>query len=253
MKTLVLDIETSPFISYGFKQWQTNIYPAQVIKVPEIMCFAWKWNGKPGPIDFVAGHYKTSDPFADDQMAAKAHELLSAADAVVTFNGDKFDLPHLHRLIDRYNLGPPAPYKSIDLRKTIKAKFLFPYNSLDYVCGELAIGTKLKHAGLQMWIDCMAGDVKAWREMTKYDKHDVRLTDGLYDRVLPWIQAHPNVQLIDGLSSDACPRCGETVALTRQGYRHTLTGKYPRYQCSACQGWFQGSHRVDSVSVSNAS
>lgn len=253
MKTLITDIETTPFLSYGFKQWQTNIYPAQVVRVPEVLCFAWKWHGSSGPIEFIAGDNHWQTGWTDELMATQAHDLLSAADAVVTFNGDKFDLPHLHRLIDRYDLGPPAPYKSIDLRKVVKKQFMFPYNSLDYVCSELAIGTKMKHAGLPMWIGCMEGDVKAWRDMTKYDKHDVRLTDGLYDRVLPWIQGHPNLRLIDGhLLADECPRCGAN-RLTRSGFRHNRTGTYPRYLCTACKGWSQGTHRVDSVAIADAS
>jgi hypothetical protein len=253
MRTLVIDIETSPFVSYSFKQWQTNIYPAQVIKVPEVMCFAWKWHGDSGGINFIAGDNHPNAGWTDSLMAAQAHDLLSQADAAVTFNGDKFDLGHLHRLVDRLEQGPPSPYKSVDLRKTAKRHFMFPYNSLDYICGELNIGTKLKHAGLQMWIDCIAGDPKAWTQMMRYNKHDVRLTDGLFERWIPWINGHPNFQIVDSLNSRDCPRCGMVDGLVRQGKRFNVTGAYPRFRCTGCKGWSQGSRRIDSVSVRDAS
>lgn len=253
MRTLVIDIETSPFRSYHFQQWKTNIYPANVTLVPEVMCYAWKWHSEPGGVEFMAGDYHPNAGWTDSLMAAQAHDLLSAADAVVTFNGDKFDLGHLHRLVDRFDLGPPAPYKSVDLRKTLKRHFQFPYNSLDYVCGELKIGTKLVHAGLSMWIDCMQGDPKAWNMMCRYNKHDVRLTDGLYDHMVPWITGHPNYQIVDGLGERDCTRCGKVNGLIRQGLRYNVTGAYPRFRCASCKGWSQGSRRIDSVSVRDAS
>lgn len=251
MKTLVIDIETTPFLAYGFKQWQTNIYPAQVVRVPEVLCFAWTWHGSRSPIEFIAGSNHPNAGFTNDLMASQAQDLLSSADAVVTFNGDRFDLTHLNRLIRNNDLGPPSPYRSIDLRKTVKAKFLYPYASLDYVCGEAGIGTKVKHPGLPMWIGCMEGDPKSWAKMSYYNKHDVRLTDKLYDYLLPWIPSHPNVALVDNLGAGRCPRCG-SVLLTKQGFKTTKTRVYQRYQCQSCGSWSSGTRSLESSELTDA-
>lgn len=250
MKTLVLDIETTPFLSYHFKQWKTDIYPANVVQAPEVLCFAWKWHGEPGPVGFVAGRYHPdADPYADDDMAAQAYDLLTTAEAVVTFNGDVFDLGHLNRLASKGGWGPPSPYKSVDLRKVAKAKFQFAYNSLDYICSDLGIGSKMSHPGLPMWVGCMGRDTKSWTRMERYNKRDVKLTDKLYAYLLPWISGHPNVALVDRLGH-ACTHCGGK--LIRQGFKHNRTGSYQRYQCLDCGAWSQDTHRSESVRISDA-
>jgi hypothetical protein len=248
MNILVLDIETTPFQSWGFNQWQANIYPNQVTKVPEVMCFAWKWHGD-RRMNFEAGRYHP-DNTTDYGMAAAAHELMSEADGIVTFNGDKFDNPHLNRLVKANGFNPPAPSKSIDLRKTAK-QFKYPYHSLDYICREVGIGGKTKSAkhGLELWIRCMEGDPKAWREMERYNRGDVKITDELYAYFLPWIKGHPaSDKALNGAL--VCRRC-ELPCLTRQGYATTLQGKFQRYQCSNCGAWSRSTSRLSGALTSD--
>ena len=64
-----------------------------------------------------------------------------------------------------------------------------PSNKLDYVAQKLEVGAKVKHSGFKLWIDCMAGDDKAWKEMKKYQVHDVNLLIDLYEILLPWFVA----------------------------------------------------------------
>ena len=81
---------------------------------------------------------------------------------------------------------PPSPVKDLDLMSVVKANFQFPSNKLDYVAQKLGVGAKFKHSGFQLWIDCMAGNEKAWVEMKKYQIQDVNLLIDLYDILLPW-------------------------------------------------------------------
>lgn len=248
MKTLVIDIETTPFLSYHFNQWKVDIFPKQVVRVPEVLCFAYMWHGSE-EIGFAAGKYSPFFP-TDKNMAGRAYSLLCEADSVVTFNGDKFDIPHLNRLLQVNDYGPPSPYQSIDLRKTTK-RAMYPYQSLNWVASELGLGQKLSSPGLDVWVECMRGDDLAWEQMEAYDRQDVRITDRLYEHQLPWIKQHPNAQLVDELNPDTCPRCG-AGPLVRQGVRHTATRSYRRYQCLSCKGWSKGTRSIESVSVSNA-
>ncbi|NIV35232.1 MAG: hypothetical protein GWN58_38990, partial [Anaerolineae bacterium] len=48
-------------------------------------------------------------------MLEGAWELLDEADAVVHYNGKKFDIPTLNREFVKYGFTPPSPYKQIDL------------------------------------------------------------------------------------------------------------------------------------------
>ena len=87
---------------------------------------------------------------AKKRWCRAAHDLLSEADVVVHYNGDKFDLPHLNREFVESGLGPPAPYASIDLLKTVKRKFRFPSNKLDYVVQKLRLGAKVSTGGYDL-------------------------------------------------------------------------------------------------------
>ena len=78
---------------------------------------------------------------------------------------------------------------------------------LDYVAGALGLGHKRAHEGFTLWTSCIAGDEKAWDRMRRYNIQDVRLTEKLYDRILPWIPNHPHMGLYtDG--GHCCPTCG---------------------------------------------
>jgi hypothetical protein len=81
---------------------------------------------------------------------------------------------------------PPSPVKDLDLMSITKANFLFPSNKLDYVAQKLGVGAKVKHSGFKLWLRCMEGDDKAWKEMKTYQIQDVNLLAELYDVLLPW-------------------------------------------------------------------
>lgn len=233
MKLLTIDIETSPCLAHVWGLWQQNVALVQLRESTELMCFAAKWHNE-RQIQFVSGH----------GMLQTAHDLLSEADAVVTWNGDQFDLKHFNREFIEHGMGIPAPFVSIDLLKTVRKQFKFPSNKLDYVASRLLGQKKTSHTGHQLWIDCMAGDERAWRLMERYNKQDVRITERLYDVLLPWIPNHPHVPLHDGYADlECCPSCGSSK-YQRRGFAYTSVSKYPRFSCLSCGRWFKGTART---------
>lgn len=236
MKILTLDIETSPCLAHVWGIWQQNVGLTQLLDVTEVLCWAAKWYGE----DKVL--FQSSYRDGKLNMIDSIWDLLDEADAVVHYNGMKFDVPHLNREFLEMNMSPPSPFKQIDLLKTAKSQFRFPSNKLDYIVGTLGIGHKIKHAGHQLWLDCMAGEQEAWDKMEEYNREDVVLTEKLYNRFLPWIKGHPNVALFeeDATIELQCPRCGGTEDIIKQGYAYTGVSKYQQYQCKDCNAWFRG-------------
>lgn len=237
MKILTIDIETSPNLAHVWGLWQQNVGINQLLDSGEVICFAAKWHGQKKILFYSTFHD------GKEEMVKAAHALLSEADVVVHYNGDKFDIPHLNREFLELGLEPPAPYASVDLLKAVKRKFRFPSNKLDYVVQKLNIGAKVSTGGHELWLACMNGSDSAWTKMRKYNKHDVVVTETLYDRVLPWIPAHPSVGLYEGFS-DVCPACGGDH-LTLQGFAYTSMGAYQRYQCGDCGKWSRSNKRVE--------
>lgn len=227
MKILHLDIETAPHKVYSWGLWNQNIAINQIVESGYTMCWAAKWNGKREV--FFDSIYQSTEK----QMLEGIFELMNEADAIVHYNGDKFDIPTLNKEFLMHNIGVPNPSHHIDLLKTARKRFRFASNKLDYVAQELGLGSKTKHMGMDLWKDCMNDDEKAWKIMEKYNKQDVVLLEGVYNHLLPWIKAHPNHALFTDTDRPVCPNCGSSN-IKKNGTETTLTMKYQRYKCTDC-------------------
>jgi uncharacterized protein YprB with RNaseH-like and TPR domain len=203
-----------------------------MVSSTEVICFGARWYGQK-KVQFSSIHHD-----GKEAMLKAIHELIDQADAVVGWNSASFDIKHLNREFLENGLLPPSPHKDIDLMRVAKQKFRFPSNKLEYVANKLGVGSKVKHSGFDLWVKCMAGDEKAWREMKKYQIQDVNLLVELYEKLLPWIKNHPNRALIDS-RPDACVNCGGDHLQSR-GTEVTGTGVYRKYQCQSCGKWQRG-------------
>lgn len=243
MRILTLDIETRPNLAHVWGIWQQNIGLNQLLEPVEVISFAAKWHD--------TSHVVFKSVFHDGRahMLEVMWELLNDADAVVHYNGKHFDIPHLNREFVTHGFGPPSPYKQIDMLEVVKRVFKFPSNKLAYVVVALGVGHKMKNEGHELWIKCMAGDEAAWKKMRAYNIRDVRVTEKLYDFLLPWIQGHPTtLDVIGGLHG--CPRCGGEVI--KQGHAYTKVGKFQRYQCTACGSWSRDVKRITGATITDA-
>ena len=231
MKTLILDIETAPNLVHVWGLWNQNVGVPQIIDSGYVMCWAAKWHGFD---DIMFSSCYKRKPIT---MLRAIHGLLDDADAVVHYNGTKFDIPTLNKEFLLYGLKPPAPYKQIDLLKTARGQFQFPTNKLDYVARALKVGKKLDHIGHELWIKCMNGDPDAWKTMEEYNKNDVIILEQVYEKLKPWVKDHANLSLYE--EAMVCPNCG-SGSYQRRGFTYTKTAKYARFQCTSCGNWFRG-------------
>jgi uncharacterized protein YprB with RNaseH-like and TPR domain len=196
-----------------------------------MLCYAAKWHGDETVL-FDSVH--NSKP---KKMLKGLHGLLSDADVVVHYNGNKFDMPTINKEFVLNSFSPPSPYKQIDLLRVVRSNFRFPSNKLDYVSQRLGLGEKVQHEGMSLWTKCMKGDNDAWERMQEYNVQDVVLLESLYNKLLPWIKTHPNRNLHS--ESAVCPTCGSS-AIQKRGQAISLSGSYQRYQCRDCGSWSQG-------------
>lgn len=230
MKTLILDIETSPNIVYVWQLFGQNVGINQIEEPGQTICFAAKWYGE------KKVHFRSVHHHGEMEMVAKAHELMEQADAIIHYNGTKFDIPKLNTEFLKHGITPPAPSNQVDLYRTVKRNFSLTSNKLDFVARHLGIEGKLPNKGMDLWTGCRHGDKKSWKEMKEYNIQDVLLLEPVYDRLLPWIQDHPNMALYSDSTDAMCPSCGSTK-LQKRGTQKARTMEYQRYQCTDCGGW----------------
>ena len=230
-KILVCDIEWSPAKAYVWRMWDENITPDQLLDAGGLLCFSWHWLG--------SKEFGFMSEWADgkEAMAIVLRDILDDADAVITYNGDKYDLPKIRGHLMLEGQKPFAPPTSIDLIKTIK-KLGFVMNRLAYIAPLLGVGQKMKHEGFALWRSVLEGDPKAQARMRKYCVQDVRVTAKLYQKIQPFIQDHPHL----GDNKGACGSCGSNHVQMR-GYRRTKYFKVQRLQCQECGSWSTGTRK----------
>ena len=239
MKILFLDLETSPITAHTWGLWQQNISIKQIVESTEVMCFGARWYGQKKVI-FKSVHHD-----GKKAMLKELHGIMDEADAIVGWNSKGFDHKHIRREFLEADMLPPSPTKDIDLMLEVRKNFRFPSNKLDYVAQKLGVGAKVAHTGFDLWLGCMAGDEKSWREMKKYQIQDVDLLVDLYEKLKPWIKNHPHAALYDGVE-DGCSNCASTD-LQRRGFSRTTTSTYQRFQCNSCGKWMRGSKSIENT------
>lgn len=230
-RILLLDIETKPALVHTFGIRDQHIGYKQLVEGQHggTICVGVGWHGERKVTvysDWDHGHR---------EMLEAVHGLLSEADAVCTYNGASFDIPKLQGEFLRANMPPPPPPAQIDVFKTLR-QMGFISSKLDYVAPLLGLGSKVKHEGLQMWIDVMNECPKAQRRMARYCAGDVRLLGQLYERVKPYIKTHPHLH---GHRGDFCGACGSNH-IQQRGVRRTKMFRVVRLQCQDCGSWGTG-------------
>lgn len=233
MKILLLDIETAPNLAYVWGLWEQNIGTNQIVDSGYVLCWAAKWLGE----DKM--HFDSIKKSGAKKMLKGIRELINEADVIVHYNGTKFDIPTLNKEFLLHGMPPPAPYKQVDLLRVSRQQFRFQSHKLDYVAKSLGFSGKAKHAGFQLWVDCMANKPEAWRKMEEYNKQDVTELEKVYMRFRPWIKNHPNHNVYDHVVG--CPACGGEK-FQRRGVAVAQNVTYHRYQCTSqgCGKWFRG-------------
>jgi hypothetical protein len=228
-KILVLDIETKPILAYVWRLFDQNIGLNQVADNGGILCIGAKFVGEKEKYfvsEWTDGHRG---------MMQGIHDLLSQAEAVVTYNGDKFDLPKINGQFLLLGMPPIGPLTSIDVYKTVR-KMGFMSSKLAFVGPYLKIGAKTKHEGFDLWTSVLNGSKPAQKRMTRYCLQDVLLTEKLYLLIRPYMTNHPHMGNTKGTS---CPVCSSTKIQSR-GYRRTKTFRIQRLQCQDCGSWHDG-------------
>lgn len=230
-RILFLDIETSLLTAYTFGIRDQHITHKQIANDRGgklIHCIGMKWKGQKA---FVLSEWE----HGFDGMMRGTAEALQEADAVVTYNGARFDIPKIRGQCVLAGLAPPPSPTQIDIFKTAR-QLGFVSSKLDYIASVLGLGSKIKHSGLDMWINIFNGCEKSQKQMARYCVGDVELTEKVYNRLRPYIVAHPHMGEI---KYEECGACGSS-RLQARGWARTKASRAQRYQCQGCGSWQLG-------------
>ncbi len=236
-RILLLDIETFALESYTWGLYDQNIGLNQIKQDWTIASWAAKWYGEKKVMYQDVSKQKNR---RDDKKILKGMwDLLNTADIILTQNGVQFDARKLNARFVINGMPPPSPYKHIDTRKLAKKSFGFTSNSLEYL--SQALGTKhkklshKKFPGMELWNECLKGNKSAWKEMKKYNIHDVLALEAIYEKMKAWYSPI-DFRVYSDTTRPECPTCGGK-RLLKEGFDYTKNGKFQKYKCSSCYAW----------------
>lgn len=268
MRTLVLDIETSPALKWGYGMFNQNYGLPQIERKPDIIGWATRWEDEPAKTcTWYDG--PAIDGFTDSLDIL--HDQLNEATHVLHYNGKSFDSKWVNQSFVKYGIRgtgrkrgpagaghPTSPVKEIDLLLQIRGRTRNISNKLDYVSQDLfGLEGKVPVNAMTQWLLMYhafeAGDMAAYERhraaMARYCRQDVNLLPKIKKKYLPWMTGI-GANLHNG-KLDSCPNCGGE-RLQKRGYATTSAGNYQRFQCLSCGTWSKSNRSLEYSSVRNA-
>lgn len=218
----------------------------QLIEPGGLLMFSAKRLGS----DDIESHCAWDDPVA---MVKRSHEIYSQADYLIHYNGCSFDNKVFGTAWAEQGLGPAAPWRDIDLIKTVRKNFQLPFKSLAYVVEWLGLDHKTDPGGMDTWREILRptsaeAQREAQQRMVAYCENDVRITEQAFEKLRPWV-AGMNFPLSGSWDDEpACTRCG-SVNIHARGWAYTTAAKYRRYQCQDCKGWMRAKRSESMVNA----
>ena len=233
-RVLTLDIER---VAGRARIWdqKTRYVPISAwTELPRTICVGYHWYGERYP-RLIAEWDESRDAFVNAAWA-----LLDEADVVISFNGKRFDVPHLKGMFAEAGMPPPSPWRNVDLFTVARSAFAFESKSLDHLCQRLGVVGKRGRYDAATAEAAVSGDERAQATLTRYCKADVKATVAVYDALRAWIPNHPHV----GQSSAealTCPNCGGTDLSPNGSYRAQVI-EYSQYRCNLCKANVRAGH-----------
>jgi len=191
----------------------------------------------------------------DKSILGGIWKILDESDIVIWHNGIKFDKKKLYSKFIEHGMPPPAKFMDVDTCKVSKEVLGQSYNRLDELGKKFGIGSKIE-MHFDDWKMCLTNDKSAQEyleNMLIYCKRDISpLLEDVYLKLLPYIPAHPNMNLYSTLEQDVCRNC-ESTDLNWGGKPYaTPQGLWDSWRCNSCGAVGRGTgkiHKIKGTSV----
>ena len=190
-----------------------------------IISLCWKWAGKKVESLTWNGHQN------DKKMLREFISVLDEADEIVFQGGNRFDLPWVRGRAIYHRLPMRPRYVTNDTLARSRSKFWFPSYRLDWMGNHLLNDEKLPTT-MKLWTAIMEDRcAQSLATMVRYCKQDVRLLEGVFDVMSPYLEPVSSVarRICD------CPECGSPRTVVRKEYRTKAGHDRVNFVCEDCK------------------
>lgn len=222
-------------------------HDAAIVDITErqkLLSFAYRWDGdneKTYYLDLRDAPSHRVSRLDDRDLVWQLHKLWQAASWGCAYNNNRFDLKHVKALLAVHKLNPHN-VRSLDPLLMVKKEFALPRYSLDYVCQHFGLKPKMHIPLLGHTLAIMDAkndrQVKdKWADIKKYNIQDVDALEDVHRFVRPYATTHLNMAMYTD-DVNACPRCGKSDTLIRNGQRYSMTNAqyYQEWHCVKKKG-----------------
>jgi hypothetical protein len=251
-RVLILDVERLDGITQ--QHWwdrgalkQRYIHFESVIRHPRTTIVCAKWYDSPDVIRLAEW-----DKGGRKRFLRNVHDLVSQADIIVGHNVDRADIPWIKGDLHlEGGLPPLPPFKTIDTLKVMRREFGSgaPFKGLDALCQILGIPAKTDSYDARRMERAVTEKSQEDRDrLVDYCAGDVIATQGLLDRLRPYIKNHPAL-FVDGQNAlTTCHRCGSETEPTERRYIANVLS-YAMRKCPNCKGYSRISIEPERMSI----
>lgn len=203
-----------------------------------VVCFGYKWNYEREAHCLTITRHDLRR-FDDKKLLIKASRLIEEADILVGHFASVFDRRFIQGRLLINNLPPIPATRLRDTCMIARSVANYSSNRLKHLAKILSFkNQKLDNNWPTAWFLVMQGNMEALRGMATYCKGDVLALEELYNRLLPFDNAHPRIY--DDRTK--CRACGGHVQY--RGICFVGENKYRRTQCQECGKWDRERRRV---------
>lgn len=232
-KILIIDIETTPIVSYTWGIFDQDVALNQIIEDWSILSWSAKWLGSDKV--FYSDTRSEKNPRNDKKLLQEIWDLMDQADIIVGQNSIAFDVKKLNARFILNGMKPPSSFRQIDTMRIAKKNFKFTSNKLEYMsknlCSEHVKLTQRKFAGFDLWKACLNKVRDAFKELQAYNVEDVLATEELLKKLLPWDKSI-NFNVYRDELDNTCT-CGNDK-FKKKGHVYSNLAKYDRFICTNC-------------------
>lgn len=192
-----------------------------------VLMVGYKWaHERDVKIDVI--HRKDLRHFDDRELLTRFSKRFEKADICVAHFGSVFDRRFIQGRLLIHKLPPIPPTRMRDTCMIARSVANFSSNRLKNLGDTLKLKNRKMDKGdgwPEWWFGAMQGNMSAVAAMAEYCKDDVLALEELYNRLLPFDNAHPRIYT----DRSVCGKCGSRVVY--RGIAYVNNNQYRRYQC----------------------
>lgn len=232
-RILIFDLEVCAAKAYTYEFRDAYIPPDQIIEMPYILSYSAKFLDS-DEIFYLDTRFS---PKNDEHILEALSYLIEQADYLVGHNMARFDLKMTKSRIAQHEKKVIKDVPVFDTFKIAYKHFKFPFYKLGALAKYLnCVNEKLTHSkfpGNLLFIEADKGNIEAFNEMEEYCKQDVRTTEEVFKKLMPW---ESSINFSSNYQKRICS-CG-SENFFKNGFKYTRTSTFQIYRCSNCHKTF---------------